>query len=43
VRTIPFNRSGLRRHAEQFARARYTEEMRAVVEATLAAPAGTRW
>ena len=43
VRMIPFNRSVLRAHAERFARERHTEEMRAVLEATLAAPAGTRW
>ena len=43
VRTICFNRSVLRLHAERFARERYTREMRAIVDATLAAPAGTRW
>jgi glycosyltransferase involved in cell wall biosynthesis len=43
VRSTSFNRSVLRHHAERFARERYTEEMRAVIDATLAAPAGTRW
>ena len=43
VRAIPFDRSRLRRHAEQFARDRHIERMRAVIDETLAAPAGTRW
>jgi glycosyltransferase involved in cell wall biosynthesis len=43
LRTIRFNRSVLRLHAERFARERYTREMRAVVDATVAAPVGTRW
>jgi glycosyltransferase involved in cell wall biosynthesis len=43
ARTIPFDRTRLRRHAEQFARDRYIGQMRAVIEDTLAAPAGTRW
>ena len=43
ARSIPFDRSVLRRHAEQFARDRYIGQMRAVIEDTLAAPTGTRW
>jgi glycosyltransferase involved in cell wall biosynthesis len=43
ARSISFDRSVLRRHAEQFARERYIGQMRAVIEDTLAAPAGTRW
>ena len=43
VRTMSFNRSVLRQHAEQFARERYADQMRAIVETTMAAPAGTRW
>jgi glycosyltransferase involved in cell wall biosynthesis len=43
ARTIPFNRSALRLHAEQFARERYTRQMRTVIEETVAAPTGTRW
>jgi glycosyltransferase involved in cell wall biosynthesis len=43
ARAIPFNRSALRAHAEQFARERYDQQMRTVIENTLAAPAGTRW
>jgi glycosyltransferase involved in cell wall biosynthesis len=43
TRTIPFNRSVLRRHAERFARERYARQIRALIAETLAAPAGTRW
>ena len=43
VRAIPFDRSRLRLHAEQFARERHIQRMRAVIDETLAAPAGTRW
>ena len=43
AQTIPFDRPALRRHAEQFARERHVQRMRAVIEDTLAAPAGTRW
>jgi len=43
ARTICFNRSTLRTHAEQFARERYDQQMRTVIEDTLAAPMGTRW
>jgi glycosyltransferase involved in cell wall biosynthesis len=43
VRDAAFEPSALRQHAERFSRQRYTEQMRAVVAETLAAPAGTRW
>jgi glycosyltransferase involved in cell wall biosynthesis len=43
VRATAFDRSQLRRHAEQFSRARHIERMRAVIDETLAAPAGARW
>jgi glycosyltransferase involved in cell wall biosynthesis len=43
VRASPFDRSRLRRHATQFARDRHIEQLRAVIDETLAAPAGTRW
>jgi glycosyltransferase involved in cell wall biosynthesis len=43
ARTIPFDRRALRQHAEQFARERYTQQMRILIEDTMAAPAGTRW
>ena len=33
----------IRAHAERFSRARYLDEMRAVVDETVAAPPGTRW
>jgi len=43
ARAIPFDRSALRTHAEQFARKRYDEQMRTVIQDALAAPVGTRW
>ena len=43
ARTLSFNRSALRAHAEQFGRTRYDEQMRRVIHDTLAAPVGTRW
>jgi glycosyltransferase involved in cell wall biosynthesis len=43
VRTVPFDRAALRRHAERFARERHAEQMRTVIAETTAAPAGTRW
>jgi glycosyltransferase involved in cell wall biosynthesis len=33
----------IRTHAERFSRERHVEQMRAVIEETIAAPAGTRW
>jgi glycosyltransferase involved in cell wall biosynthesis len=38
-----FDPDRLRRHAERFSRSRYLDEMRAVVDETVAAPAGSRW
>ena len=38
-----FDAERLRRQAERFSRPRYLEEMRAVIDETVAAPAGTRW
>jgi glycosyltransferase involved in cell wall biosynthesis len=43
ARTILFDRSDLRQHAEHFARERYTQQMRIVIEDTMAAPVGTQW
>jgi glycosyltransferase involved in cell wall biosynthesis len=43
VRVTPFDGDAIRRHAEQFARARHVEAMKAVIADTLAAPSGTRW
>ena len=43
VRTIRFDRARLRLHAGQFSRDRHIQRMRAVIDETLAAPAGTRW
>jgi glycosyltransferase involved in cell wall biosynthesis len=38
-----FDRTAIRQHAEQFSRARHTEQMKAIIDDTLAAPSGTRW
>jgi len=38
-----FDSGRIRAHAEQFSRDRYLQQMRAVVDDTLAAPEGTRW
>jgi hypothetical protein len=38
-----FDRARLRANAERFSRDRHLEQMRAVIEDTLAAPAGHRW
>jgi glycosyltransferase involved in cell wall biosynthesis len=43
VAATRFDAGRLRRHAERFSRPRYLEEMRAVVDETVAAPPGTRW
>jgi len=43
ARSMTFDRSVLRQHAEAFARERYTQKMSSVIEDTLAAPVGTRW
>jgi glycosyltransferase involved in cell wall biosynthesis len=41
--TIRFDTARIRRHAEQFSRARYDEQMRGIVEETAAAPPTTVW
>jgi len=41
--TLTFDVDRLRRHAEQFSRERHVQHMRAVIDETMAAPAGTRW
>jgi len=41
--TTRFDLARIRRHAERFSRARYDEEMRAVVDETIAAPRATTW
>jgi glycosyltransferase involved in cell wall biosynthesis len=38
-----FDPARIRRHAEAFSRQRYGTQMRAVIDETIAAPAGTRW
>jgi glycosyltransferase involved in cell wall biosynthesis len=43
ARAITFDRSRIRAHAEQFSRQRHVDGMRAVIDETLSAPAGTRW
>ena len=43
VRDNGFDSDAIRRHAEQFSLGRYKQQMRAVVDDTLAAPAGTTW
>ena len=43
VRATRFDSGRIRHHAEQFARARHVDQMKAVIDDTLAAPSGTRW
>ena len=43
VAATRFDVDRLRRHADAFSRPRYLDEMRAVIDETVAAPAGTRW
>jgi glycosyltransferase involved in cell wall biosynthesis len=43
VQQSTFDTPALRAHAEQFSRQRYAARMQAVIDETLAAPAGTRW
>lgn len=38
-----FDAAAIRAHAERFSRQRYLDQMRAIVEETFDAPAGTRW
>jgi glycosyltransferase involved in cell wall biosynthesis len=39
----PFDSARIRAHAEQFARDRHVQQMRAVIAETMEAPAGSRW
>ena len=41
--SIPWDAARIRRHAEQFSRARFITEIQHVVNDTLSAPAGQRW
>jgi glycosyltransferase involved in cell wall biosynthesis len=43
VRVTRFDGDGIRRHAEQFSRARHVDALKMVIADTLAAPAGSRW
>jgi glycosyltransferase involved in cell wall biosynthesis len=43
VARMTFDRARLRAHAEQFARDRHVDRMRAVIDESVAAPVGTRW
>jgi glycosyltransferase involved in cell wall biosynthesis len=38
-----FDPAVIRRHAEQFSRERHLQQMRALIEETISAPAGSRW
>ena len=39
----PWDSARIRRHAERFSRSRFVNEVQAIVEDTLSAPAGARW
>jgi glycosyltransferase involved in cell wall biosynthesis len=43
VGQMTFDAARIRAHAERFARDRFAEQMRAVIDETIAAPAGSRW
>jgi glycosyltransferase involved in cell wall biosynthesis len=43
VARLDFDRGRIRAHAEQFSRDRHEHAMRAVIDETIAAPAGARW
>ena len=43
AREAAFDAGRLRDHAEAFSRERYIDQIRGVIEETVAAPAGTRW
>jgi glycosyltransferase involved in cell wall biosynthesis len=43
VAAMRVDETGLRAHAERFSRERHTEQLRATIDETVAAPAGTRW
>jgi glycosyltransferase involved in cell wall biosynthesis len=40
---MTFDRSAIRRHAEQFSRERHVQRMRTAIDETLSAPPGRRW
>ena len=41
--SMPVDPAAIRRHAERFSRERFEADMTAVIDDTLAAPAGARW
>jgi glycosyltransferase involved in cell wall biosynthesis len=41
--SLRFDPAPIRRHAEQFSRARHVEAMRTTIAETVAAPIGTQW
>ena len=43
VASLRVDETRLRTHAEQFSRERHRQQLRAVIDETIAAPAGTRW
>jgi hypothetical protein len=43
VAAMRFDHARLRSHAERFSRERHAERMQAVIDETLAAPAGATW
>ena len=43
VARATFDPARIRRHAEQFSRERHLQQMRALIDETVSAPAGSRW
>jgi hypothetical protein len=43
VAALRIDADRLRAHADQFSRERHMQQMRAVIDDTMAAPAGARW
>ena len=43
VARLPFDSNAIRHHAEHFSRERHRDQMRALIDETANAPAGTRW
>ncbi|HEY6361995.1 MAG TPA: glycosyltransferase, partial [Vicinamibacterales bacterium] len=43
VTRMTFDSAAIRRHAEQFSRDRHLQQMRALIDDTMSAPAGSRW
>lgn len=41
--SMTFDTARIRRHAERFSRDRHLQQMRAIIDETMAAPPGTRW